>query len=122
VAITTIFIAAVEAARIWERLSNDDSVCWAVIGAEGSAGKPRAVVNAIGDTDLAGMKTCLKDDDVQFVLMRAKGVDNAGGTRTKLIFVHWAGAAVSRMKKAQSQMLKSVSGGVSGTSGRRRPR
>ena len=83
-------VSALEASGLAEKLNKDDSLWWVVVNVDASeAGvKPKAVVGATGDTNLAGLKAQLRDDAMQFGCFKVLGVDTKGAvtsTRLKLV-------------------------------------
>jgi hypothetical protein len=60
---------------------------WVVVNVDASesGAKPKAVVGATGDTNLAGLKAQLRDDAMQFGCFKVLGVDQKGAvTSTRL--------------------------------------
>ena len=59
-----------QAAQLYERFSNDESLWWAVVGYEKDAkgGGMTAFIQATGDTPLDNMKALLKDTEVRRAL------------------------------------------------------
>lgn len=62
-----------QAAQLYERFSNDESLWWAVVGYEKDAkgGSMTAFIQATGDTPLDNMKALLKDTEVRRALAGA---------------------------------------------------
>ena len=83
-------VSALEAAGLAEKLNKDDNLWWVVVNVDASeaGAKPKAVVGATGNTNLAGLKAQLREDAMQFGCFKVLGVDTKGAvtsTRLKLV-------------------------------------
>ncbi len=84
--------SALEAAKVFERLCNDDDFWWCTIALELGSAKPKAFLAASGNTGLKNLKEYLYDDCVLYGGIKVKAVDNKGAvtsTRQKIIFFQW---------------------------------
>ena len=63
------------------------------VDASESGAKPKAVVGATGDTNLAGLKAQLRDDAMQFGCFKVLGVDQKGAVTSTRLKVRAGGCA-----------------------------
>ena len=68
------------------------------VDASESGAKPKAVVGATGDTNLAGLKAQLRDDAMQFGCFKVLGVDQKGAVTSTRLKVRAAAGGRARAR------------------------